>query len=253
MRATHQARFAVRLGVRLGAAAVAMATLAGCQSIDVNSSNAAQIRVVNASPNAGGLDFYDNKVAVAYNLGFQTQTSYVATNPGTQTITADAAGATPPQVLTSATASLGSQKNYTVLVGNVYANLQETILLDQNFPAPTGQIAVRFLDQATAVGAVDIYLIPSGGKLTTTLPFLTDINFGTNTGYIDIPSGTYAIAVVPTGTVPVSTTVTLLTGAQVGYAAGAVRTVVLTDVQLTSTPAVYPVILDDYDSPSSTG
>ena len=103
------------------------------------------------------------------------------------------------------------------------------------------------------MGAIDIYLVPSGGKLTTTLPLLTNINFETNTGYVNIPAGTYAIAVVPTGTVPISTTTTLLTGPQVGYSAGAVRTVVLMDQQITSTPGVQAIVGDDYDSPTTTG
>ena len=131
--------------------------------------------------------------------------------------------------------------------------MQETILTDQTTPAPTGQISVRLIDQATRVGAVDVYLVPSSGKLATTSPFVTGVNFGSNTGYINVPAGTYAIAVVPSGTVPISTTVTLLTGAQVGYSAGAVRTVVLIDQQIVTSPGVQAIVADDYDSPSATG
>jgi hypothetical protein len=242
-----------RYGVRLGGVALGLATLSGCQSIDINGSNQAGVRLVNASPNLPtGIDFYDNGAGLAYNLGFTTLTaSYIPVSPGTQTIAADTARTT--QVLVTQNATLGSGKNYTVLVGNVASGLQETVLQDQNSPAPTGDIAVRFLDQATHVGAIDIYLVPSGGKLTTTLPLLTNINFETNTGYVNIPAGTYAIAVVPTGTVPISTTTTLLTGPQVGYSAGAVRTVVLMDQQITSTPGVQAIVGDDYDSPTTTG
>ena len=41
----------------------------------------------------------------------------------------------------------GSQ--YTVLAGNISASLQMTVLKDQSYPAPSGQVALRFLDQAT--------------------------------------------------------------------------------------------------------
>ncbi len=101
------------------------------------------------------------------------------------------------------------------------------------------------------MGAIDIYLVPSFAKLATTVPFLTNINFGANTGYINVPVGTYAIAAVPTGTVPISTTATLLNGAQISYASGSVRTIVLIDQPLVSTPAIQTVILHDYDSPST--
>ena len=237
-----------RHAARLGAVALALVSLSGCQSIDVNSSNAAQLRMIDASSDVPGLDFYENNnAALAYNLGFGTVTSYVPMNPGAYTISAESAGTRTTLVATSA--SLAAQKTYTALVGNVDANLQETILQDQNQPAPSGEIAVRFLDQATKVGAIDVYLIPSGGSLMNTAALVTNINFQGNTGYINIPAGTYAIAVVPTGTVPVSTTTTLLTGSQVGYTAGAVRTVVFIDVKVTTTPAVQAVIADDYDTP----
>jgi len=241
-----------RYGIRLGAVALALAGLSGCQSIDVNGSNQAGIRLINASPNLPtGIDFYDGTSPLAYNLGFTTATrSYIPVNPGTQTIYADTANTT--QVLTSAAATMGIGKNYTVLVGNVAASLQETILQDQNSAAPTGDIAVRFLDEATHIGAVDIYLVPSGGKLTTTTPILTNINFQTNTGYVNVPAGTYTIAAVPTGTVPVSTTATLA-GVTVGSSAGTVQTVILFDQQVVNTPSVQAVVVDDYDSPTSTG
>jgi hypothetical protein len=241
----------VKCAARLAALGLLCATLPGCQSIDVGAQNVTQVRVIDASPDAPGLDVYQNNSAIAYNLGFGTVTSYVPLAPGTYTLSADQAST--KSVLVTAKAGLALGKTYTMLVGNVAANLQETILQDQNSPAPTGQIQVRFLDQATRVGAVDIYLVPSSGKLTTTAPFLTNINFGTNTGYVNAPAGTYAIAVVPAGTVPVTTTVTLLTGAQVGYSAGAVRTVVLIDQQITTTPGVQAVVASDYDSASAAG
>ena len=210
-----------------------------------------QLRIVDASVDSPGLDIYQNGTALAYNLGFGTVTSYVPLAPGAYTIAVDRAGSS--QVLTSAKQTIATGKTYTAIIGNVTASLQETILTDQSTPAPTGQISVRVIDQATRVGAVDIYLIPSGGKLITTLPFVQNVTFGTNTGYINVPFGTYAIAVVPTGTVPIATTVTLLTGAQVGYSAGAVRTLILIDQQLVTTPGVQVITANDYDSPSATG
>ena len=245
----HPAKAAVRTSV-LGALGLLLAGLPGCQSIDVGTSNMAQVRIIDASPDAPGLDIYQNNSAVAYNLGFGTVTSYIPLAPGAYTISANSAGT--KQALISAKQTLTAGRQYTAIIGNVAASLQETILTDQISPAPTGQISVRVIDQATRVGAVDLYLIPSSGKLTTTSPFLTNINFNSNSGYINIPAGTYAIAVVPTGTVPISTTVTLLTGAQLGYSAGSVRTVVLIDQQIVTSPGVQAIVADDYDSPSAT-
>ena len=62
---------------------------------------------------------------------------------------------------------------YTVLIGNSAASLQQLTLTDQSQPAPSGQIALRFIDQATRISAVDIYLVPAGQKLTAVTPLVT--------------------------------------------------------------------------------
>jgi hypothetical protein len=207
---------------------VAAVALAGCQGISMGAGSMAQLRIIDASPDAPAIDSYQNNAALAYNLGFGTATSYVAMQPGSYTLAADRAGTR--QALAAATASLAAGHQYTAIVGNVNAALQQTLLLDQSTPAPEGEVAVRLVDQATRAGAVDVYLVPRSGKLSTTAPIATNLSFGSNSGYIDLPAGIYELAVVPTGTVPLPSTVTLLSGAQVEYASGAVRTIVLIDI-----------------------
>ncbi len=174
--------------------------------------------------------------AIAYNLGFGTITSYVPIDPGTYTTTANAAGT--KQVLSSSKTTFVTASQYTVLIGNVAASLQQLTLKDQSQPAPSGQIALRFIDQATRIAAVDIYLIPSGSKLTDVTPVYTNLSFGVNTGYLNIPVGTYSLVMVPTGTIPTSTTVATYTGPQVTYTAGSASTIILIDQQLLTTPGL---------------
>ena len=240
--------------LQLSALALLLAGLPGCQSIAGGGntttgagSGISELRLIAASPDAPGLDFYLNSNALAYNLGFATYTSYIPLASGSYTVSADTAGSNPPQVLVSSAATLASGFQYTALVGNVNANLQETILQDQSQPAPTGEISFRILDQATRIGAVDIYLIPSTATILTTVPFRTGVTFGTNTGYFNIPAGTYAIAMLPAGTVPIATTLTLYTGPQNTYTAGAVRSIILIDVPVTTTPGANVMIVKDYD------
>jgi hypothetical protein len=215
----------------------------------------AQLRVIDASPDAPAIDSYQNNSALAYNLGFGTVTTYVPMTPGSYTLAADRAGTR--QALVTGAASLSAGHQYTAIVGNIDAAMQQTVLLDQSQPAPSGQIAVRLVDQATRAGAVDVYMIPRAGKLSTAAPIATNLSFGSNSGYLELPDGLYELAVVPAGTVPVSSTVTLLSGAQVEYASGAVRTVVLIDSPLAagapsahSTAGVQAIIADDCDPPN---
>lgn len=239
----------VRKAGRFVAFASVAAALSGCQGI-VNTPTMSQVRIINASPDAPGLDIYQNSTAIAYNLGFGTITSYVPIDPGIYTTTAMAAGT--KQVLSSSKTTFVTASQYTVLIGNVAASLQQLTLKDQSQPAPSGQVALRFIDQATRIAAVDIYLIPSGSKLTDVTPLYTDLSFGINTGYLNIPVGTYSLVMVPTGTIPNSTTVATYTGPQVTYSSGSASTIILIDQQLLTSPGLQVITAPDYVSPTAT-
>lgn len=236
-----------RATARLAAVAAVLATLTGCQAM-VGNPSAAQVRVVDASPDTPGIDLYQGSDAIAYNLGFGAITSYVPTLPGTYTISATTAGT--HQVLSFAKPMLAASGQYTVLLGDTAGNLQQLTLKDQNQPAPAGQTSLRFLDEATRTGPVDIYLVPSGHALVTVNPILTNIGFGANTGYQNIPSGTYSLVVLPAGAAPTGASATSYTGAKVTYPSTAARTLIFIDQPLVSMPGLQVITADDYDNPA---
>lgn len=243
---------ALRLTVRRAALLAALpllSVLSGCQAV-VSSPTASQLRIIAASPDAPGLDMYEGNSVIAYNLGFGTVTSYISTDPGTFTISADIAGS--KQALASAKGTFSPSNQYTVLIGNFSADLQELVLKDQAQAAPSGQISLRFIDQATRIGAIDIYLVPMGQKFTAVTPLTTNVTFPVNTGYLNVPTGTYTLVIVPTGTIPTSSTVATYTGAQITYTGGSVTTVVLIDQQLVTTPGLQVITAPDYVSPTAT-
>lgn len=244
-----RSHYLARQAVRFACAAVLLGTLSGCQAI-VSNPQLSQVRIITASPDAPGLDIYDGNSVMTYNLGFGTITSYIPISPGTYTFNADTAGS--KQLVSSSKATLAPFGQYTVLIGNVSAGIQQVTLTDQSQPAPSGEISLRFIDQATRAGAVDIYLVPATQKLTAVTPLVTGVIFGTNTGYLNVPTGTYSVVMVPTGTVPISTTVATYSGAQVTYSGGAARTLILIDQQLVTTPGLQVITANDYDSPSAT-
>ncbi len=222
--------------------------LSGCQGI---TSTSAELRVIDASPDAGVIDSYQNSSALAYNLGFGTMTSYIPMSPGVYNLASEKAGTR--QTLVASTETLAANRQYTEIIGAGLANLQQTLLVDQSTPAASGHIALRVINQTTHSGAVDVYLVPFG-KLTSTSPIAINLGFGADSGYIDLPEGTYAIDVVPAGTPLTSSTVTLFSGAQVDYASGAVRTVVLIDQAPAATqhsasaPGVQAIVAEDADA-----
>ena len=233
---------------RIAALAAMLLPLAGCAMVS-GSSNAAQIRIIDASPDAPGLDVYAGANVLAYNLGLGTITTYIPITPGNYGILIDTDG-TRTQ-LVSAPATLQSGNEYTALIGNYLASLQEIILKDQTTAAPSGQIDVRFIDQSVRGGAFDIYLVPSGSTILQVKAVLTNITFNSNTGYISIPTGTYTLVAVPTGTTPTATSTSLYTGSAVSYPSGSARTIIFLDQQLITMPGIQAIIANDYDSPAS--
>jgi hypothetical protein len=237
-----------RPAARLIAAIAVLGTLTGCGAI-VSSAPEAHVRIINATPDAPRLDLYQDSNALAFNLDFGTVTSYIQLTPGAYNITANTAGTR--QVLSSSKITFTTAGQYTVLIGNTAASLQQLTLADQSQPAPPGQTALRFINQATRAGAVDIYVVPAGQKVNAVTPLVTGIAFGANTGYVNVPTGTYSLALLPAGTIPTSTTIATYTGPQVTYAVGAARTIILIDQPLVTTPGLKVISANDFDPPGT--
>ena len=215
---------------RLTCLAILVAALAGCQGI-AGIQPTSQVRVIDASPDSPALDIHQTSAQSSplalYNIGFGTVSSYVPVTAGPTTHAAYSAGTQQQLAQIRGTLAPGSQ--YTLLAGNVAANLQMSVFKDQSYPAPPGQVAFRFLNQATRAGAIDLYLLPHGAAPISVLPLVTGATFGANTGYITAPSGTYSIMAYPAGTVPLNAATPAYTGSQIAYPAGSVRTIILID------------------------
>ena len=234
-----------QLRLCVGAMAVGTMLMLGCQGIDMTPENVAQVRVIAASPDTGSVDFYAGGTALAYGMEFGSASTYVPLAPGNVRLSANTASTN--QMLVAENLGLVAGRQYTAVVTNVAASLQETIYADQTTPAPAGDVAVRVIDAATRAGNVDLYMVPSGGRLTATAAVRAGVAFGASTGYVLVPAGTYSLVVVPAGTAPTNQALPLMTAPQTSYAAGAVRTVVLVDHPNPSMPGVDAIMANDYD------
>lgn len=223
---------------------VCVVLLAGCQGL-VPGSNRPRVRIIDVSPDAPEVDIYQNSSVIAYRFNYGTITSYVSVEQGASTTTAHISGSR--QKLTSSKTILAPAGQYTVLIGNFSSSLQQAVLKDQNQPAPEGQTALRFLNQAAQTGSVDIYLVPAGQKLASIAPIVTHTSFGANTGYLNFPAGAYTLVVFPAGTGPVSdATEALYRGAQAAYVSGSASTLVLIDDRHADDPGVQMILAPDY-------
>lgn len=232
---------------RLALLGVAAVALSGCGAMDGSAASglASQVRLVDASPDAGSVDFYLGKTALAYNLGFNTYTNYIPTEPGAFKVAMNRYGTT--QTLAETGLPIRTGQHYTVVAGHVAAGLQLTTLADALAPAPEGSASIRLLDQSTAPGALDVYLVPAGARLVNTAPFAAGLNFGSNTGYLNVPAGTYQVAILPAGTAVTATTLPNFTGPSVNYTSGAVSTLIVDNQPSpAATPALNVITLSDF-------
>lgn len=216
----------------------------------------AQLRVIDTSSSAGGVDIHIGSNVLAYNIGFGSVVNYTPVLPGTYTINVDQASTS--TVVSSVRGSLVAPTEYTLLIASTSAGTQAQLLTDQSQPAPGTQSLIRIIDQASQVGSVDIYFVPQGGSLLTTKPIATAVNLNDIRTGITVPTNTYQVVLLPAGTVPVAATATtaatvaLYTSAATSFPAGSARTLVLLDTQITTTPPVQLIVVSDYDSPSAT-
>lgn len=217
----------------------------GCQSIDVSPENMAQVRVIAASPDAGSMDFYAGGSALAYSVDFGSASTYVPLAAGSVRLSANTANTN--QMLVGSNAGFVAGRQYTAVVTNVAASLQETIYADQSTAAPTGEVAVRVIDAATRAGSVDLYMVPAGEKLKATAAMRAGVGFGSATGYMLLPAGTYSLVVLPSGTAPTNQALPLMTAPQTTYVAGAARTVVLVDHPGAQLQGVDEIVANDYE------
>ena len=220
--------------------------LAGCQSLEMTPENVAQVRVIAASPDVPAMDFYAGSSALAYGVEFGSASSYVPLSAAS-VVHLSANTANSAQKLVRQKASFAAGLHYTAVVTHVAADLQEAVYTDQTQPAPAGKIDLRIIDASTRSGGVDLYLVPAESTLATTLPVRAGLALGASTGYMEYAAGTYSLVVTAAGTVPSSSPATLLTGPQVTYGSGAVRTIVLVDKAAgPAQPGIDEIVADDY-------
>jgi len=221
------------------AASLLLAALGGCTSV-AGSSPVTLLRVIDASTNAPALDAYAGTDPIALNFVGPSVSNYAILGPGAATIRLDTQGT--HTALAELSGTLLASEEHTIYITDQGTSFQANLLSDQSAAAPAGFVSFRFLQQANATGAVDIYLLPDGAEIADAKPLIASVTPGTNTGYINLPAGTYEIAIAAAGT-----TKGAYTSSSTAFTSGQARTVLIVDQKLLSSPPVNVLIADDAD------
>lgn len=241
---TSSRRLVVRplaLAATVSLALALAVALSGCENV-AGYTQPTLVRVIDASYIAPAANVTVENTLIASNIGQGTITPYgtlAASNGALIKVTAATGGAT----LVAADGTLLAGHQHSILLtdnGAASNGYVVTVLEDQQIQAAGGHSAFRFLNQAPKTGAVDVYMVPSGATLADSIPIVTGVAVGATTGYISFPSQTVTMVITPTGVLTpkyTSTGMTLL--------GGEVRTVLITDTQLTSNPPVQVSMAND--------
>lgn len=231
-----------RRGWRAAAGSVGLAVLwlSGCQNIQNSSTPQTMVRAIDASYNAPPVDVKIGTTPIAVNIGAATFTNYAFLPPENATAYVYATKTTTATAAVPGAFLVGQQ--HSVFITDTSGGYQATLLLDQADNPPAGYVSLRFLQQAVRTGAVDVDLIPSNGTLAGTKPLLSDVASGTVSAYVNVQAGSYTLAIAPAGDTNAKD---VYTSQVLQFTGGQVRTVLIMDAQLTTSPPVTITIGND--------
>ncbi|MEL6367939.1 MAG: DUF4397 domain-containing protein, partial [Pseudomonadota bacterium] len=172
-------------------------------------------------------------------LAFPDFTDFVSVAPGTYNVKVTPAGDAGTIVIdTDLNLTVGSESS--VYATDLLASIAPQVLADDRRSVAT-QAQVRILHGSPAAGAVDIFVTAPGTDITTVTPNFADVEFGDETGYVQLAAGTYTVTVTPTGT-----TTAAIGPIDITIDAGGIYTAVARDAAGGGAPLGL-ILLDDFN------
>ena len=176
-------------------------SLVGCGGH--GSSNAASVRLVNASLTHAALDLLANSTTVESNTAINTVSAYASV--GTGSVALQINDSTTNTVLTTTAPTLASGGNYAVVAYESGGTLLTSVIQENTATPASGTANLRIFNTATDAGAIDIYVTdPSVNLSTLSTPTFSLASSSTTlaTGFLSLASGTtYRIRVTGSGNV----------------------------------------------------
>jgi hypothetical protein len=189
---------AARTLVRAGLACMAVALVAGCGGSGDNNNGTASLRVVNASPGYGLLDFYvDGSVALS-SVASGTASSYTSISSGSShTTTFTRSGST--TTVQTQDRTLSANVSYT-LVAYGWEGSLKTFQLSEDQTAPdSGKADLRTVNTAPDAGPLDVYVTGTTDALDDVSPVNASVAGNALSSYATLTQGTYRIRVTAAG------------------------------------------------------
>jgi hypothetical protein len=152
------------------------------------SSDKAQLRAMDATPQESDIDVSLDSNTFASNVAYGTASDYSSVGSGSHTLQVY-----PPGVATAyidQTISLTSGDKYTVLSVNVLSNANALLLVDEKSTPASNTAELRIVNASPALGTVDVYIVSPGTDLSTVSPTVSGLAFEAVSTYQSLTAGT---------------------------------------------------------------
>ena len=179
-------------------ALLALPLAGACNSNTTSPANSAELRVINASPDAGPLDVYIGGGLAVDSLPYSFANPYVFVQSGTIDVSVRSHNAI--NVLLEAGPTYNAGVFYTFAIAGLSASLSAVALVDDTTAAPAGSFKLRMVHLAPAGPAMDLYYTGPSDDINAATPIATAVAFKGTTNYLTPAIGSNRIRVTQTGT-----------------------------------------------------
>jgi hypothetical protein len=180
-----------------GSATLVSAALMAIDSVGAGSavqSTLAQFKFIHAAPGTTAVNaFIDGTTALA-NIPYLGASSYETLLAGTHRVTVETV-ATPGAVIAATQPTFAPSTDTTVVLTGTPGAQTAVVLADNNLPGTAGSARLRFVNVASNVGAIDVYV--------NFAQRVAGIPTNAASGYFELPENTYAITFNLAGTTTV--------------------------------------------------
>lgn len=174
------------------------ATLSGCGGGSSDSSGSASVRVINASPSYGSLDFVvDDGVALS-GVATGTGSSYVSVDSGsahTTSFTRTGSATT----LAEQDRTLSDGTAYTVIAYGWEGSLKTFQVSETESTPDSGKAKIRTINLAPDAGSLDVYVTGVTDALSDVSPTSATVTGNSLSSFTTLTQGTYRIRVTAAG------------------------------------------------------
>ena len=160
-------------------------------SLGCGSSNNANLRLVNASPDENGLNLLVDNTTVEQGVGYGTASAYKSVSAGSRHVQVEPNGSTTPIIDTTVNANSGA--SLSLVAFNFSFSLGNVLLTDDNSAPTSGNFKLRIVNVSPGLGAQDVYVEPAGTDITALSPTFPNLTFGAASTYSSLAAGNWEV------------------------------------------------------------